>query len=100
MLSGAVAVRRSERLTEARSTSACAGSGARRHREDVGDVDQAKRLPRDDPLLRRVVELRERTPEVARAHEQLADLLLLVRMAVRLAARVQREPEHADRVGL
>ena len=47
------------------------------------------------------LDLRQRAPELAGGFEQLADLVALLLVAVRARrSRVQREPEHADRVGL
>src|ERR671930_155510 len=71
-----------------------------RHRQDVRQVHEPKRRPRDDALLGFVLELRQHPPEVARRLEQLANALALFRMPVAVGGRVEREPEHADRVRL
>jgi len=56
---------------------------------------------RRDHLLALLVELREGAPDLACCEQQLLDLLGLEPMpAVRLVARVEGEPERADRVGL
>src|SRR5438552_18964944 len=53
----------------------------RRHREDVGDVDQAeRRAPDRDPLS--FLDLRQRAPEVARRLEQLTDPVDLLDVSV------------------
>src|ERR671930_937585 len=50
-----------------------------RHRQDVRQVHEPKRRPRDDALLGFVLELRQHPPEVARRLEQLANALALFR---------------------
>src|SRR5438094_2726337 len=70
------------------------------YRQDVRQVHQSKRRPADDALLGLVVELRKGAPEVPRGREQLPDPLPLLGVAVAVGARVQGEPEHADRVRL
>ena len=52
------------------------------------------------PHLGLVLCLGQRPPEVAGGSEELRDLLPLLDVAVALGAGVEREPEHADRVGL
>src|SRR5215213_5938840 len=74
--------------------------GSRRHRLDVGEVDQPEREPVRLPALAVVLDLRQLLPERARGLEQLADPVDLARAAVALEAGVDREPEHADGVGL
>ena len=56
-----------------------ASSGMRRHRDDVGEMDETRRRPRDDARLRLVLGLRQRAPELARGEQELADLLELRR---------------------
>src|SRR5690349_6317213 len=70
------------------------------HRQDVRQVDEPKRRPRDDALLGLVLELGEHAPEVSRRHEQLADPVAFLLVSIAVRGRVQREAEDAYRVRL
>src|SRR6476661_6215716 len=52
-------------------------SGTRRHRHDVGEVDEARRRARDEASLSLVLGLGQRPPQVARGDQQLVNLLEL-----------------------
>src|SRR3954469_4501620 len=77
-------------------------SSTARHRQDVRQVDEPEGRTARRALVVLVVELGQRPPQVARGLEQPPDLLplVLVLRAVPLVARVQGQPEHADRVRL
>src|SRR5205823_6208329 len=70
------------------------------HRKDVREVDEPKRRPAHKPLLAFVFDLGQRAPEVARGLQELPDPLSLFPVPVPVGGRVEREPEHADRVCL
>src|SRR5262249_47547151 len=71
-----------------------------RHRQDVGEMDQPVARARDQARVVFAPRLRQRTPEVARRREQLADLreILVMPVAAVLVRRVEREPERSEQV--
>src|SRR3954452_21202229 len=69
-----------------------------RHRQDVREVDEPRARARDEPCVVVVLRLGQRAPEIARSGQQLTNLVELLRVAVALVRRVEREPECAERV--
>src|SRR5919198_388911 len=70
------------------------------HRQDVRQVDEPKRRARRRHPLALVLDLGQRTPEVASGRQELLDLLELGDAAVPLVARVQGKADDTDGVGL
>src|SRR6266849_1001542 len=72
-----------------RSLTVSVSSGTRRHRHDVGEMDEAGRRAGDDARFGLVLGLGERAPEVACGDEQLVDLIELRFVSVALVTGVQ-----------
>src|SRR5205823_4827466 len=76
-------------------------SGRRRHRHDVGKVDEAEGRTHVRYAIPLVRVLRKGQPHRLVGRQQLADLIQLLPVAVGpVVSGVQSEPEHADPVGL